>query len=647
MNLLATAAAGLGLALASLSAAAVDLPPPAVPAQRAPIMVNDLGITARFAVDRLKTSMVVGDELGNISGGMFCSGRQPMRMTEDMLKGLGAFETSITTQLLKKYGYPMATLGSGNAYSNDVGAAPDFRIGGIIRELRFETCRTGNEAEGWIYVKIDWALYSEREQKVVFQLTSEGLAQSEKKIPELSRLAVTSAVDNFLGAPGFLAAVKPDAAALLAARAASGPAAPAPAAPRPAERGEARPPAVTALTPVKAHDQGLTVKLAVDPLKVALLQGDEMGNVSVGGFCLGSRPLTASEAFIKNYGRFIASVATQALKKNGYPLASDSKANAFDTEQAAAPDFRLGGVLQSLRMEICESGNTTEGWIHARIEWALYSEKAKRVVFQRSTEGLAFSKDKLPDFSNIAYTMSLENFLAAPEVMAALKAAPPVVAAAPAAAASAAGAASAAPAAAAPAGALQLAGAAPATGGAQKNQAKLRAAVVTLNTASGSGSGFYIDRAGYLLTNFHVVSGSRYVKVTLLNGDKLVAEVVKLSERDDVALLKSVAIDFEPLAVRPDTLEVGEEVYAIGTPLGVLTSTMTRGVLSADRTTQGVRMLQSDAAVTFGSSGGPLLDGEGRVIGITTGGVRGEKGFNFFIPIQDALRSVNVSVGKR
>jgi S1-C subfamily serine protease len=194
---------------------------------------------------------------------------------------------------------------------------------------------------------------------------------------------------------------------------------------------------------------------------------------------------------------------------------------------------------------------------------------------------------------------------------------------------------------------LQLAGGTAAPGGAQKNQARLRAAVVTLETARGSGSGFYIDRQGYLLTNFHVVSGAKFVKVKLLNGDKLVAEVVKVSERDDIALLKSVPVDFDPLAVRPDTLEVGEEVFAIGTPLGVLTSTMTRGVLSADRVSQGVHELQSDAAVTFGSSGGPLLDSDGRVVGITKGGLRGEKGFNFFIPVQDALRVLDVAIGKR
>ena len=624
------------------AAAAVDLPPPRV-AQRVPVSVADLGITARLAVDRIKVALLPGDELGFSSQGVFCGGRQAMRVSEDFIKNYGAFETSVATQLLKKLGYPMASLGASDAFNTDVGAAPDFRIGGIVKEIRIETCRTGNEAEGWIYLKVDWALYSEKEQKVVFQQTTEGLASSDKKTAELTRLAVVSTVENFIGAPEFLAAIKPEAAAQLAARAGAG--APA-AASRPGKDGkpsgaDAQPPAVTALTPVRASDQGLAVKLGVDPVKVAMLPGDELGHTSQGAFCSGSQTLNANDNFLKNYGNLISAVALQALKKNGYPLASQVKTSAFDTELAAPPDFRIGGILKDLRMELCQSGNAAEGWIYVKIDWALYAEKAKRVVFQQTTEGLARSKDKVPDLQIRALTVAIENFLAAPDLLAALKAAPPVAVAAAEAGASAATAASA-PADGAARG-LQLAGAAPLAGGAQKNQARLRAAVVTLETAQGSGSGFYVDRDGYLLTNFHVVNGAKFVKVKLANGDKLVAQVVKVSEHEDVALLKSVAVDFDPLAIRPDALDVGEEVYAIGTPLGVLTSTMTRGVLSADRVTQGVHVLQSDAAVTFGSSGGPLLDGEGRVIGLTKSGLRGEKGFNFFVPVQDALRALELS----
>jgi S1-C subfamily serine protease len=625
------------LALSHAAWAGVDLPPPQVE-QRSAVSVADLDLGVRLSVDRLKTSLLLDDELGYTSAGAFCINRQRLRVSENFLKTFGGFETSVATQLIKRHGYPMATLGASNAFSTDVTAAPDYRVGGIVKEVRLETCTTGNESEGWIYMKVDWALYSEKEQKVVYQQTTEGLAQSSRKVNDLLRRAVESTVQNFIAAPQFLAALKPDAAAQLAARAGAPAAAPAPNAARTPADGA--PPAVAGLTPISAANEGLTVKLGVDPLKLAMLPGDELGQTTFGMFCNDRQPLRAGEAFLKNYGNLVANETLKALKRNGYPLASQGKTSAFDTEQAAPPDFRIGGIVKSLNMQLCQGGGGAEGWIHLKIDWALYSEKAKRVVFQQTTEGLGRSKSKTPDLPNQAMAMAVENLLAAPGLMAALKALPPAAPAA-AAAASATADGAAAPAA---AGALRLAGAATLPGGAQKNQARLRAAVVTLETAQGSGSGFYIDREGYLLTNFHVVNGAKFVKVKMNNGDKLVAEVLKVSERDDVALLKSVAVEVDPLSIRADTLDVGEEVYAIGTPLGVLTSTMTRGVLSADRVIQGQRQLQSDAAVTFGSSGGPLLDGEGRVIGLTKGGMRGEKGFNFFIPVQDALRALDVAV---
>lgn len=198
---------------------------------------------------------------------------------------------------------------------------------------------------------------------------------------------------------------------------------------------------------------------------------------------------------------------------------------------------------------------------------------------------------------------------------------------------------------AATAAALTLKGVPAAGGGALKNQAQLRNAVVTLETAAGSGSGFFIDKAGHLLTNAHVVKGSKYARIKLQNGDKAVAEVVKVNEQADVALLKTALTDGDALAIRGGVaLDVGSDVYAIGSPLGVLNNSMTRGVLSADRMLQGRRVLQSDAAVTFGSSGGPLLDGDGRVIAITQGSVEAGKGFNFFIPIEEALKALQLAV---
>ncbi|MDM4768041.1 trypsin-like peptidase domain-containing protein [Pelomonas sp. SE-A7] len=413
------------------------------------------------------------------------------------------------------------------------------------------------------------------------------------------------------------------------------------------------PPQVTQKEARSVQGSELKAKLAVDKIKIGLLQGDELGSLTAGWFCGNRQPLTVNENYSKSFGTTIATLATQELKRLGYPMAGPSDANAFETDVGAAPDYRIGGVLKQARYEICQNpvSGETEGWIHLKIDWALYSEREQKVVFQLSTEGLAFSKEKIRDLSKRAVLSTFANFLAAPEILSTMTT--PIAASAPVAAAASAPATTvaAAPTAAEPAAtgtdgprAMTLKGSALPRGGALKNQNMLRAAVVTLETSAGSGSGFYIDREGYLLTNAHVVKGAKFAKVKLPNGDKLVAQIIKINERTDVALLKTPSVDLTPLALRKATLDIGEDVFAIGSPLGVLTSSMTKGVLSADRVLEGRRVLQSDAAVTFGSSGGPLLDSDGAVVGLTQGGVASGKGFNFFIPIQDALRVLDVAV---
>lgn len=406
------------------------------------------------------------------------------------------------------------------------------------------------------------------------------------------------------------------------------------------------PPKVELKPAISAQGVDLKVTLSVDKLKVSILQGDDIGGNAIGWFCSNRQALVANENFIKSAGVYLSSLTTQELKRLGYPLAGKGKATAFDVDVNAAPDFRIGGILTELKQEVCTEPGRAEGWVHYKVDWALFSEKKQKVVYQATAEGLGFSKEKVPDLHKRAFLASLGNFLAAPAVLEALKAneGEPATAAAPASAASAAEpVAATAPATAA--ATTTLKGAALASGGALKNQAQLRNAVVTLETASGSGSGFFIDKTGHLLTNAHVVRGAKYARIKLQNGDKAVAEVVKVNEQADVALLKTALTDGDALALRNGpALEVGSDVYAIGSPLGVLNNSMTRGVLSADRVLQGKRVLQSDAAVTFGSSGGPLLDGDGRVVAITRGGVEAGKGFNFFIPIDDALKALQLSV---
>jgi S1-C subfamily serine protease len=177
------------------------------------------------------------------------------------------------------------------------------------------------------------------------------------------------------------------------------------------------------------------------------------------------------------------------------------------------------------------------------------------------------------------------------------------------------------------------------------SQASNSVAVVFAN--DGSGSGFLVTDDGYVLTNQHVVGPNKYVKLKWQDGTETLGEVIRTDPRRDVALLKTDAKSKPALALRQTTVQQGETVFAIGTPLGdQFQNTMTKGIVSAIRTEGGQTFIQSDVMVNHGSSGGPLLDEKGRVIGLTVSGQapNGDPiGLNFFIPIGDALKALSLT----
>lgn len=144
----------------------------------------------------------------------------------------------------------------------------------------------------------------------------------------------------------------------------------------------------------------------------------------------------------------------------------------------------------------------------------------------------------------------------------------------------------------------------------------------------GAGSGFVLDSDGHILTNFHVIDGARQIEVTLDNEQTFPAQVVGMDPRFDLAVLKvdAPAEILHPVALgNSATLQVGQRAIAIGNPFGQFSRTLTTGVISAlDRTLEGQDgrpisgVIQTDAAINRGNSGGPLLDSSGQVIGINT-----------------------------
>jgi serine protease Do len=164
--------------------------------------------------------------------------------------------------------------------------------------------------------------------------------------------------------------------------------------------------------------------------------------------------------------------------------------------------------------------------------------------------------------------------------------------------------------------------------------------VVTILTGTGSGSGMLLSSDGYVLTDAHVVGDDKNVRVRWSDGLETLATVERVSKNRDVAIIKTNARDRTPLAIKRGAVTPGQRVYAIGSPMGKdFQGTVGSGVISADRVINGLRYIQSDTMVSHGSSGGPLLDESGAVIGITDLGIQndGPAGLNLFTPIGDAM----------
>ncbi len=169
-------------------------------------------------------------------------------------------------------------------------------------------------------------------------------------------------------------------------------------------------------------------------------------------------------------------------------------------------------------------------------------------------------------------------------------------------------------------------------------------------TSSGTGSGFVIDKAGHILTNFHVVEGADSVQVTLADGESHDAEVVGKDASNDVAVLRvRVPADrLVPVALGDSSkLLVGQKVLAVGNPFG-LERTLTTGIISSlDRSLKAKNgrmikgIIQTDAAINPGNSGGPLLNSRGEVIGMNTAilsQVGQSAGISFAVPIAAITR---------
>ena len=186
--------------------------------------------------------------------------------------------------------------------------------------------------------------------------------------------------------------------------------------------------------------------------------------------------------------------------------------------------------------------------------------------------------------------------------------------------------------------------------------AKVNPSVVLIQVAtassSGSGTGFFLTSNGYIITNHHVIEGATQIRVTLYDDRALDATLIGYRAEDDIAVIKIEGEGYSPVAIGDsNALLVGDVAIAIGNPGGVDGGwSTTQGIISALNRIISVeepayfsemKMIQTDAQVNPGNSGGPLCNASGEVIGIITRKISDFEGIGYAIPITEAMLTIN------
>jgi serine protease Do len=156
-----------------------------------------------------------------------------------------------------------------------------------------------------------------------------------------------------------------------------------------------------------------------------------------------------------------------------------------------------------------------------------------------------------------------------------------------------------------------------------------------------------VSSDGFIVTNEHVVENNEEVNVKFNNGFSLKGRVIKKNAAADLALIKVDAADLTALNMVTDEAEIGEDVFAIGTPGDIsLEQTVSKGIISGRRVIDGLKFLQTDVSINPGNSGGPLINSNGQILGITSMKIvaRGFEGLGFAIPSADVMKMLNLTV---
>lgn len=383
--------------------------------------------------------------------------------------------------------------------------------------------------------------------------------------------------------------------------------------------------AQTASKPIDVHALNVkkTSQFKIWKSNIELL--DKIGKFSGGLFCSDTNDILYSKGIDQyNVIRISKKFADQSALL-GYPK-FDGEESAFSDKLGAEADYKVGITLLAQQYKVCGDNNEWAGEASVRMRVELFSTKLQKIVYSKNTEATFSTSKKMKGevFDDTLFGNALDQVFSDSKYVRLFSD-------------------ETAGAAADFADKLKIKNGAKMAGGVARNSKDILAAVVTVESGMGAGSGFMIGKDGYVISNYHVVGEAKFAKIRFSGGQTVIGTVVRTDPERDVALLKTEAEPARMVSIRTTPLKVGDEVFAMGSPFGeMLSGTMTRGIVSADRTLNGQKFIQSDASVNPGNSGGPLVDALGEIVAIAELKKVDAAGIGLFIPIAEVLEKLGI-----
>ena len=387
------------------------------------------------------------------------------------------------------------------------------------------------------------------------------------------------------------------------------------------------------------NDRSKIKPIAITKVAAKMRRGQVLGSYRVGAFCIPNTDLkwkSGNRVYLSSED--LVDVFAEELERNGWPVVGTTD-DLFSGYDISGAEVLVAAKISEIKTDMCAplagfGNHNVKGSMKMDVEWQVYSPARKSLIgtveTQGSTELKKASDDAGYELLHGSFAVAANNLLASTQF-------------------------------------LEMVGKSrgllngPNSSNAQTIQNRevgyktltdavdaARKSTVTVRTAGGHGSGFAIGDGSLIITNAHVVGEAKNVTLVTIGGISLEGQVIKVSKERDTALVSISGLRLPALRINSSIPPSASKVYAVGSPLDErLSGTVTEGIVSGTRILDGYEWIQSDVAVNPGNSGGPLMNENGEVVGITTmGAQRGgsQVGLNLFVPIGDGLKWLELSV---